>query len=127
MHMQNNNGVLWGTIKFFMGCLESHKNYVVNYERTDDILFHLTVAKPQGLLGLESQSETVDVALAGGYVTSEAEVLSFHADFPTAKIIVLGGNWWKYTSEAEMAADKLGMRLMKLNEFLSALYFRKLV
>ena len=90
-------------------------------------MFHLTVAKPQGLLGLESQSETVDVALAGGYVTSEAEVLSFHADFPTAKIIVLGGNWWKYTSEAEMAADKLGMRLMKLNEFLSALYSRKLV
>ena len=85
------------------------------------------MTKLDDLLGLESQSETVDVALAGGYVTSEAEVLSFHADFPTAKIIVLGGNWWKYTSEAEMAADKLGMRLMKLNEFLSALYSRKLV
>lgn len=127
MHMQNNHGVLWGTIKFFMECLESHKNYVVNYERTDDILFHLTVDKLQGLVGLESQAEKVDVVLAGGYVTSEAEVLSFHVDFPTAKIIVLGGSWWKYTSEAEMAANKLGMRLMKLKEFLSALYSRKLV
>ena len=127
MRMHNNHGVLWGTIKFFMGCLESHKNYVVNYERTDDILFHLTVAKSQGLLGQEAQAEKVDVVLAGGYVTSEAKVLSFHADFPTAKIIVLGGNWWKYTSEAEMAANPLGMRLMKLNEFFSALYSRKLV
>ena len=127
MHMQNNHGVFCGTIHFFMKCLESHKSYVVNYERTDDILFHLTVAKPQGLLGLEPQTETVDVVLAGGYVTSEAEVLSFHADFPTAKFIVLGGNWWKYTSEAEMAASKLGVGLMKLNEFLSALYYRELV
>ena len=127
MHMQNNHGVLWGTIKFFMECLESHKSYVVDYERSDDILFHLTVAKSQGLLGQESQATTVDVVLAGGYVTSEAEVLSFHVDFPTAKIIVLGGRWWKYTSEAEMAANKLGMRLMKLKEFLSALYSRKLV
>ena len=76
MHMQNNHGVLWGTIKFFMECLGSHKSYVVSYERTDDILFHLTVAKSQDLLGLEVQTETVDIVLAGGYVTSEAKVLS---------------------------------------------------
>lgn len=123
----NNHGVGFGMIKFFMGCLDSHKNYILCYSRTDDILFHLTVSKVQFACGPIAQSAMIDVALAGSYILSEAEVLEFHNDFPTAKIIVLGGNWCKYTAEAGVAANQLGLKIMLLKEFLSAVYSRSLL
>ena len=89
--MQKNDfGVLWGTIRFFMQVLDSHKDYVVSYVRDQDILFHLSVSSSRAWM-LED-SKTVDVVLAGGYITSETSVLEFHAAFPSAKFIVLGGN-----------------------------------
>lgn len=124
--MQKNNfGVFWGTIRFFMQVLESHKDYVVSYVRDQDILFHISVSSSRACMS--EDSKTVDVVLAGGYITSETSVLEFHAAFPSAKFIVLGGNWWKYTSEAWNAAIGLGIRLLTLKEFLSALYSRNLV
>ena len=124
--MQKNNfGVLWGTIRFFMQVLDSHKDYVVSYVRDQDILFHMTVSSSRAWMS--EDSKTVDVVLAGGYITSETSVLEFHAAFPSAKFIVLGGNWWKYTSEAWGAANGIGIKLLTLKEFLSALYSRNLV
>lgn len=124
--MQKNDfGVFWGTIRFFMKVLDSHKDYVISYERDQDILFHLSVASSN--IWMSEGGKNVDVVLAGGYITSETSVLEFHAAFPSAKFIVLGGNWWKYTSEAQSAALGLGIKLLTLNEFLSALYSRNLV
>ena len=124
--MQKNNfGVLWGTIRFFMQVLDSHKDYVVSYVRDQDILFHLSVSSSSAWVS--EDIKTVDVVLAGGYITSETSVLEFHAAFPSAKFIVLGGNWWKYTSEAWGAANGIGIKLLTLKEFLSALYSRNLV
>lgn len=123
----NNHGVGFGMIKFFMRCLDSHKDYVLHYSRTEDILFHLTVSKLQFTCGQITQSAMVDVALAGSYVLSEAEVLEFHKDFPTAKIIVLGGNWCKYTIEAGVVANQLGLKIMLLKEFLAVVYSKSLV
>ena len=124
--MQKNNfGVFWGTIRFFMKVLDSHKDYVVSYVRDQDILFHLSVSSSRAWMS--EDSKTVDVVLAGGYITSETSVLEFHAAFPSAKFIVLGGNWWKYTSEAWSAATGLGIKLLTLKEFLSALHSRNLV
>ena len=124
--MQKNNfGVLWSTIRFFMQVLDSHKDYVISYVRDQDILFHMTVSSSRAWMS--EDSKTVDVVLAGGYITSETSVLEFHAAFPSAKFIVLGGNWWKYTSEAWSAANGLGIKLLTLKEFLSALYSRNLV
>ena len=124
--MQKNDfGVLWGTIRFFMKVLDSHRDYVVSYERDQDILFHLSVSSSN--VWMSKECKTVDVVLAGGYITSETSVLEFHAAFSSAKFIVLGGNWWKYTSEAQSAALGLGIKLLTLNEFLSALYSRNLV
>ncbi len=124
--MQKNDfGVFWGTIRFFMKVLDSHRDYVVSYERDQDILFHLTVSSSN--VWMSNERKTVDVVLAGGYITSETSVLEFHAAFPSAKFIVLGGNWWRYTSEAWNAAIGLGIKLLTLKEFLSALYSRNLV
>lgn len=122
---KNDFGVSWSTIQFFMKVLDSHKDYVVSYTREEDILFHLELSRIAALFPNE-HNETADVVLAGGYITSEASVLEFHSVFPTAKFIVLGGNWWKYTSEAHSAALTLGIKLMTLNEFLSALYSKNL-
>lgn len=124
--MQKNDfGVLWGTICFFMKVLDSHRDYVVSYERDQDILFHLTVSSSN--VWMSKERKTVDVVLAGGYITSETSVLEFHAAFPSAKLIVLGGNWWRYTSEAWNAAIGLGIKLLTLKEFLSAVHSRNLV
>lgn len=124
--MQKNDfGVFWGTIRFFMKVLDSHRDYVVSYERDQDILFHLSLSSSNAWMSADGKN--VDVVLAGGYITSETSVLEFHAAFPSAKFIVLGGNWWKYTSEAQSAALGLGIKLLTLNEFLSALYSRNLV
>ena len=124
--MQKNDfGVLWGTIRFFMKVLYSHRDYVVSYERDQDILFHLTVSSSN--VWMSNERKTVDVVLAGGYITSETSVLEFHAAFPSAKFIVLGGNWWRYTSEAWNAAIGLGIKLLTLKEFLSAVHSRSLV
>lgn len=124
--MQKNDfGVFWGTIRFFMKVLDSHRDYVVSYERDQDILFHLSVSSSNAWMSADGKN--VDVVLAGGYIMSETSVLEFHAAFPSAKFIVLGGNWWKYTSEAQSAALGLGIKLLTLNEFLSALYSRNLV
>jgi len=125
--MQGNDfGVFWSTIKFFMEVLDSHSDYVVSYTRDEDILFHLQLSRGATLFPCE-QNKVADVVLAGDYITSEASVLEFHTAFPSAKFIVLGGNWWKYTSEAYGAAQALGIKLMTLNEFLSALYSKDLV
>ena len=126
--MQSNEfGVGWGTIKFFMEVLNSHSGYVFSYTREQDILFHLVLIPSNVAFPLNAQNKTVDVALSADYIMSEASVLAFRATFPTAKIIVLGGNWCKYTSEARCAAHGYGIKLMTLKEFVATLYSKRLV
>ncbi len=115
--MQHNDfGVSFSTISFMMRVLES-RNSFISYDRTDDIVFHVT---------FDDSNEDFTFILEGGYITSAARVRELHMAFPEVPYIVLGGSWWKATNEAYEEADDLGIEILLFKEFLTALRRKKM-
>lgn len=113
----NDFGVGWGTINFFENKVLRLSEHVASWHRSRDIMFRIELRTYQWA----PVSNEYTIVLAGGYVTSEANVMEFRAAFPEAQYIVLGGSWWKYTAEAELAASQCGLKILGLKEFTAAI------
>jgi len=110
MSKSNNWGVSFSTIKFFETALNGHDR-VIEVQRSDDILFGITLVN----------NSVVNALLLNEYTLGIAAVLKARKEFPDAQHIVTGSDWNGYTMDAKQYGWDNNIGIFIIGEFLGAL------
>lgn len=103
--------VSYSTIVWFESRLNAHKN-VKSFQRRNDIVFDIRRIR---------QDDSVTAVIVSEYVFGEASLHKVLSDFRDINLIVLIGNWNKFTQDASQASYQTGIPLFRFGEFYSAL------